>query len=205
VIEVLGAEGFLVSAPYWTFENLVVRGACEVDSRVRTRVPHSRRRDAFHRAQQQARRLQCPLQGERRAPPLPRPRTDRKQHDPKYKPSSDRRPGHPIDIVAASHWTVRGNLISDFVKARADRISYGAFAKGGGSGNRFERNVVLCEDALRGQPGWRVGISLGGGGSVGGGDSCRDRTCVLEQSEGTIEANLVASCSDDGIYINRSA
>jgi len=28
---------------------------------------------------------------------------------------------------------------------------------------------------------------------------------VLEQSEGTIEANLVASCSDDGIYVNRSA
>jgi parallel beta-helix repeat protein len=95
------------------------------------------------------------------------------------------------------------NLISDFVKAQGDRISYGAFAKGGGSDNRFERNVVLCEDALRGQPGWRVGISLGGGGS----DAvfCRDRACALEQSEGTIEANLVASCSDDGIYVNRGA
>src|SRR5204863_10085230 len=30
VIEVLGSEGFVVSAPYWTFENLVVRGACAV-------------------------------------------------------------------------------------------------------------------------------------------------------------------------------
>jgi parallel beta-helix repeat protein len=118
-------------------------------------------------------------------------------------PRQTEAPVTPIDIVAANHWTIRGNLISDFIKAQGDRISYGAFVKGGGSHNRFERNVVLCEDVLRGQPGWRVGISLGGGGSEA--EFCRDRACALEQSEGTIEANLVASCSDDGIYVNRGA
>jgi|KBSMisStandDraft_5_1062788.scaffolds.fasta_scaffold09458_2 parallel beta-helix repeat protein len=205
VIEVLGVEGFLVSAPYWTFENLVVQGACEVDSQCE---------HAFHIVGAATHFIarnnklvdfnaHFKVNGEHRRFPdhgLIENNTIRNTS-----PRQTEGPVTPIDIVAASHWTVRGNLISDFVKARADRISYGAFAKGGGSGNRFERNVVLCEDALRGQPGWRVGISLGGGGSVGGGDSCRDRTCVLEQSEGTIEANLVASCSDDGIYINRSA
>jgi hypothetical protein len=100
---------------------------------------------------------------------------------------------------------VRGNLISDFVKAGGDRISYGAFFKGGGADNRLERNVVLCEHLLRDAPGSRVGLSLGGGGSAGGGGYCRGGPCAIEQERGAIESNLVAFCSDDGIYVNRGA
>ena len=108
-----------------------------------------------------------------------------------------------IDLVAASGWTVRANRIANFVKAGGDRTSYGAFAKGGGAGNRFERNVVLCEETLRGAPGTRVGLSLGGGGT--GPAYCRDRACANEQAGSAIVANLVAHCSDEGIYLNRAA
>jgi len=203
VIEVLGSEGFIVSAPYWAFENLVVRGVCVVAGE----CDH-----AFHVVGAASHfvarnnklidfNAHFKVNGERRRFPdhgLIENNTIRNTA-----PRQTEGTVTPVDIVAASHWTIRGNLISDFIKAQADRISYGAFTKGGGSGNRFERNVVLCEDALRGHPGWRVGISLGGGGT--GAEFCRDRACVLEQSEGMIEANLVASCSDDGIYVNRSA
>jgi hypothetical protein len=82
-------------------------------------------------------------------------------------------------------------------------VSYGAFAKGGGRVNVFEQNVVVCEDKLRGAPGQRVGLSLGGGGSGVG--ACRDGRCITEQDASTLRANLIASCSDDGIYVNRSA
>jgi len=112
-------------------------------------------------------------------------------------------PVTPFDLVAASRWMVRGNLITDFIKAGGDRTSYGGFAKGGGSANRFERNVVLCEYLLRDVPGARVGLSLGGGGS--GGNFCRDSACAIEQEGGAIESNLIAFCSDDGIYVNRGA
>jgi len=203
VIEVLGVEGFLVSAPYWIFENLVVRGACaaagacehafHVVGAATHFVAHNNDLvdfDAHLKVNGQGRRF--PDHG------LIENNTIRNTA-----PRQTEGPVAPIDIVAASHWTIRGNLISDFIKAQGNRISYGAFVKGGGSDNRFERNVVLCEAALRRQPGWQVGISLGGGGT--GAEFCRDRTCALEQSEGTIEANLVASCSDDGIYVNRSA
>src|SRR5207249_4850273 len=39
-------------------------------------------------------------------------------------------PVTPIDLVAASNWSIEGNLIADFVKAGGDFTSYGAFAKG---------------------------------------------------------------------------
>lgn len=114
------------------------------------------------------------------------------------------KPVTPVDLVTASHWIIRRNLISDFVKGDGDRISYGAFAKGAGSDNLMEQNVVLCEDRLRGAPGQRVGLSLGGGGT--GKSYCRDGgKCITEQADSTLRANLIASCSDDGIYLNAAA
>jgi hypothetical protein len=56
----------------------------------------------------------------------------------------------PIDLVAASGWKIAGNVIADFIKGQGDRTSFGAFAKGGAADTVFERNVVVCELALRG-------------------------------------------------------
>jgi len=109
----------------------------------------------------------------------------------------------PIDLVAASGWVIRANLIRDFIKAGGDKISYGAYAKGAGAGTLFERNVVWCEDRLQGQAGYRVGLSFGGGGS--GAQYCRDRKCIVEQEGGIMRANVVASCTDDGVYLNNAA
>jgi hypothetical protein len=112
-------------------------------------------------------------------------------------------PVTPIDLVGASNWVIKNNLISDFIKQGGDQTSYGAYAKGGGSGTLFERNVVWCELKLRGEPGYRVGLSFGGGGT--GPQYCREGRCIVEQSGGIMRANLVAACSDDGIYLNNAA
>ena len=63
--------------------------------------------------------------------------------------------------------------------------------------------MVLCERFLHGLPGQRVGLSLGGGGT--GKAYCRDGRCITEQDDSVIRSNLIASCSDDGIYLNRAA
>ena len=107
-----------------------------------------------------------------------------------------------IDVVAASDWLIRGNVITDFIKGGGDQISYGAFAKGAGERNVFEQNIVVCEHLLR-SPGQRVGMSLGGGGT--GKQYCRDGRCITEQEDSVIRSNLIASCSDDGIYLNNAA
>lgn len=196
-------EGFLVSAPYWSFENLAIQGVC---------ADHSSCEHAFHIVGGAdhflARNLDVrdfnahfKINGSGGSYPDFGVIANNSIHN-----SGPRNTGNPvttIDLVAASHWRIRGNRISDFIKTGSDQISYGAFVKGGGADNRFEQNVVVCENRLRGLPGQRVGLSLGGGGSSA--EACRNRHCITEQDEGAIVANLIASCSDDGIYLNRAA
>lgn len=202
-LELNALEGFLVSAPFWTFENLTIRGACS---------QHASCEHAFHivgDARHFAARnntivdFNAHFKINRHGEKFPdagiiegNTLTNRSVRN-TYSSVT------PIDLVAANGWRVRRNLITDFIKGQSDKTSYGAFAKGAGADNRFEQNVVICENLLQGVPGRRVGLSIGGGGTYG--PYCRDGRCVVEQERGVIEANLIASCSDEGIYINRGA
>lgn len=203
VLEFDMAEGFLVSAPYWRFENLTIRGVCADDSscehafHVVAAASHFAARDntildfnAQFKINASAGRVPDSglIEGNLLADTRPRQTAN---------------PVAKIDLVAASHWRIVGNRIADFVKAQGDGISTGAFAKGGGADNRFERNVVVCEHRLRRLPGQRVGLSLGDGGT--GAAYCRDGRCITEQDQGVIASNLIVSCSDDGIYLDRAA
>lgn len=196
-------EGFLVSAPYWTFADLNIRGVCRehancehafhiVAGATHFAARNNRLEDFNSHFKINGVGSQMPDDGLIEGNTLAN--------------SSIRHtanPVTPVDLVAASRWVVRRNLISDFIKGEGDRISYGAFAKGAGADNRFEQNIVLCEHRLRDSPGQRVGLSLGGGGT--GQEYCRDHRCITEQDGGVIQGNLIASCSDDGIYVNRAA
>ncbi|MCS0591004.1 chondroitinase-B domain-containing protein [Massilia norwichensis] len=204
IIEFDAGEGFRVLAPYWRFENLTIHGVCshqefcehafhvvggahhfaavnntilDFNAHIKINGENGRFPDAGLIESNTLTNL------------VPR--------------RTESAPVTPVDLVGANDWVIRRNLITDFVKAGGDRISYGAFAKGAGVRNRFEQNVVLCEQRLRGLPGQRIGLSFGGGGT--GKQYCRDRKCVTEQDQGVMQANLVASCSDVGIYLNASA
>ena len=202
-LEMTTVEGFLVSAPSWRFENLTITGVC---------ADHSSCEHAFHivggatgfvarnntisdfNAHFKINAIDdiAPDGGLIEANTL----TNR----------SVRRTGNPvtpIDLVVASHWTIRKNLITDFIKGAGNRISYGAFAKGGGSDTVFENNIILCEHLLRTTGVQTVGLSLGGGGT--GAQFCLDRRCDSEQDRGSIRGNLIASCSDSGIYLNKAS
>ncbi|HXF46298.1 MAG TPA: right-handed parallel beta-helix repeat-containing protein [Burkholderiaceae bacterium] len=195
-------EGFRVTAPYWRFENLRIRGTCTTHDACEHALhvvggahhvvirnnelidfnAHIKINGAGGRFPDHGR-----IEGNTLVNTAPR---------------ATRAPVTPIDLVAASNWHIEGNLIADFVRAGA-ATTYGAFAKGGGVANRFLRNVVLCEWRLRGAPGSRVGLSFGGGGSDAPG--CRDGRCVVEHEDGLMAGNLIASCSDEGVYIKRAA
>lgn len=196
-------EGFLVDAPYWIFEHLTIVGTCR---------DHGDCEHAFHvvgRGQHTVIRgnevrefnAHLKINGAQGQFPDGGQVIGNRLYN-----TTSRKTDNPvtlIDLVAANDWLIEGNLIADFVKDGGNFTSYGAFAKGGGSGNRFERNVVLCEHRLRGSVGRRIGLSFGGGGT--GMEACRDLRCVVEHDAGTMHSNLVAACSDNGIYINRGA
>lgn len=203
VIEVAATEGIVVAAPHWTFENLEFRGACaqaafcehafHVVGKGRHFVARNNRIVDFN--------AHFKINGDGKDFP-DHGLVEGNTLD-NTSPRRTSNPVTPVDLVAASDWTIRGNLITDFIKAGGDRISYGAFAKGAGARTVFERNVVLCEQKLRGLPGQRVGLSFGGGGT--GRQYCRDGRCITEHEAGVMRANLIAGCSDAGIYVNSGA
>jgi hypothetical protein len=202
-IELDASEGFVVSAPYWRFENLDLRGTCAEPSN----CEHAFHvvGDAHHFAALNNRisdfnaHFKINGQGGR----FPDHGLVEGNTITNGAPRATANPVTPVDLVAASDWIIRRNLITDFIKAGGDRISYGAFAKGAGARTLFEQNAVLCEQRLQGLPGSRIGLSFGGGAT--GKPYCRDHQCVTEQEQGVMRANLVASCSDAGIYVNAGA
>jgi hypothetical protein len=206
VIESDGVETLKVTAPFWRFENLSMRGVC---------ADHSNCEHAFHvvagasdtvirnnllvdynaHIKINAEDGQFPDHGVVEGNTL----TD-------TVPRVTENPIAPVDLVTANEWVIRGNIITDFIRApgKGGEPPYGGFVKGEGEGNVLERNLVVCEWKLRDVPGERVGLSLGGGGT---GMPFRRMKGLsgFEQVGGVVRDNLVAFCSDDGIYVNRSA
>ena len=118
------------------------------------------------------------------------------------RPRQTANPVTKIDVVGGRRWTVTANRISDYEKALGDTVSYGAFLKGNSQDGLMERNLVVCSERFSG--GVRLGLSLGGGGTSP--DSiCEEGTCTPEHRRGTLQNNLIANCSDVGIYLNEAA
>lgn len=194
-------EGFLVAAPYWSFQNLDIDGVCSSDSRCE---------HAFHVVgparhvviqNSRVRNFNAPVKinGVRGD----YPDDGSLLHNAFYN-DGPRRTSNPvtlIDAVAVNGWRVAGNIIADFAKGRGNHVSYAAFFKGNGTGNVFDGNLVRCQWHHRG--GTRVGLSFGGGGT--GKSSCRDGVCPLEHRGGVMRNNIIIDCSDVGIYLNKSA
>jgi len=198
------SEAIKIGAAYWRFENLVLRGVCAEDGAcdnglhivgqaVHT-ILHNLRIEDFN--------AQIKINGEGGH----FPDDGRIEHTTLIDTHVRRTeaPVTPIDLVAASGWTISDNLIADFVKTGGNRASYGGYAKGAGRGTVFTRNVVLCEWRLRGPVSETIGLSFGGGGT--GQPFMRDLgRSGYEHADGVMTDNLIAFCSDDGIYLNRAA
>jgi parallel beta-helix repeat protein len=95
---------------------------------------------------------------------------------------------------------IRDNVVRDFGGAESEQIAYGMFLKGNSRNGLIERNLVICSANHGG--GWRLGISLGGGGT--GGPYCEQKDCSIEHHDGMIRNNIVLNCSGAGIYIKRA-
>jgi hypothetical protein len=203
IIEFATVEGFRVSAPYWRFENLTIRGVCRADDDCEHAFHVVGGAHHFGSVNNAISDFNAHIKVNGQDGRFPDDGLVEHTTLSATHARATAKPVTPFDLVTASGWTLRANLIADFVKADGDRISYGAFVKGGGSRNVFERNVVWCEQRLRGLPGQRIGLSLGGGGT--GKQLCRDGRCITEQDGGMLRANLIVGCSDVGIYLNSAA
>lgn len=198
-IELDTFEGFLVDQPYWIFENLEIVGVCEKDTKCEHAFHVVGRGERLVLRNDTIRNFNAPI----------KVNADRKNNRPDHgliegsrfyndAPRQTDTSVTLIDVVAASDWVVRRNFIADFAKVYSDQTSYAAFFKGAGERGLFERNLVMCEWRHRG--GTRIGLSLGGGGTIA--TACRDGSCEFEHKGGTIRSNVIMNCSDVGIYLN---
>jgi hypothetical protein len=201
-LEMDTVEGFHVTQPYWIFENLVIRGVCShhadcehafhIVGPARGVVVRNNRIEDFNaHVKVNGERGQWPDDGLIQFNLL----TDNA-------PRQTDQPVTPIDLVGASGWQVADNVISHFVKAAGNGISYGVFMKGGGHAGRIERNLLLCSGQDISAPGSRVGLSFGDGGT--GPAFCRDGRCGAEHVDGLAANNIVAHCNDFGIDVFKS-
>ena len=195
-------QGFLVASPNWTFENLHIRGACDA---------HAECENAFHvmgsgrdfvARNNTLTDFNMHIRISGTAPAYPDNGLIQNNTISNTRARDTATAVGAVDLVAASGWSIRSNLVTDVAKARGDRASFGLQARGGGKGNRLERNVIVCENRLR-APGQRIALSFGGAGSLAA--ECRGKRCAPEQDGGVIDSNLVASCSDEAVYLNRAA
>lgn len=207
VIQSSALEGFKVSAPYWTFEDLVVEGTCAADSDCE---------HAFHVfgdaewttiRRNVLRDFNAQIKSNGAGAPFVFPDDVVIEGNELYDRHS-RQTSNPVtklDVVGGRRWIVRANAIHDYEKAAGDGTSYGAFLKGNSRQGTFERNLVRCQTpASTFAGGIRIGLSFGGGGS-GPPSICEEGTCTPEHQGGVMRNNLVLGCSDVGIYLNAAA
>jgi len=207
LIQSSSVEGFKVSAPYWTFEGLVVEGTCADDNDCE---------HAFHifgdaewtvLRRNVLRDFNAQVKSNGNGMPFVFPDDVLVEGNELYDTHA-RDTGNPVtklDVVGGRRWVVRGNSIHDYEKLGGDGISYAAFLKGNSRQGTFERNLVRCHTpASPFSGGARVGLSFGGGGS-GPPSICEDGTCTPEHQNGVMRNNVVLGCNDVGIYLNAAA
>jgi hypothetical protein len=195
-------EGFVVRHPYWTFENLEIAGVCSNDSNCEHAFHVVGQARAVVIRNNRVRDFNAHIKVNGLNGAYPDAGVIHSNTLYNTRPRGTSNPVTVIDIVAASQWQVRDNFIADFVKGGGDQISYGAFIKGGGSGGMFEGNIIICSLTLQQQPGMRVGLSFGGGGT--GAQFFRNGDTAFEHEQGIAANNIVAHCNDFGIDVNRS-
>ncbi len=203
-------EGFKVTGPHWHFEQLDITGVCAVDANCEHAFHVSGAAESFVLRHSRVRDFNAQLKVNAQLINATYVIPHRGLIE--YNEVSDTRarmvtnnPVTKLNIDTGDDWIVRGNYIHDGQKMGGDTISYAAFMKSGGNRGLFERNLVICSRDTTG--GARIGLSFGGGGT--GNAFCAPAfdpgvECDVEHTGGTMRNNVIANCSDVGIYLNES-
>ncbi|MFB9936598.1 right-handed parallel beta-helix repeat-containing protein [Photobacterium aphoticum] len=194
-------EGIVIDQPYWRIEGIHFIGTCHSHSRCdhalhivgdadNTRIAHNTFYDFNAAIKVNKSGIQYPDQG-------------LIEHNifGNHQPRNTHYSVTPINVDHGNDWVVRKNIIHDFIKLGGNRVSYGAFMKGGVTGGIFEQNLVICNTSQQRYPGSQVGLSFGGGGMS---QASRRDNANFEVSDTIMRNNIIMHCNDVGIYSQKA-
>ena len=201
-----------VSAPFWRFEDFAMRGVCPVDSDcehafqvtgLATDVVLRRLRLVDFNAQLKVNATPAGDGGY----DMPHRGLVEACEVFDTRPRATANPVTKLNIDTGDDFVVRDNFLHDFAKNGGNFISYGSFMKSGGQRGVYERNLVLCRSGGQAMTDTRIGLSFGGGGTAP--QFCYPGfnaavPCSVEHADGVLRNNIVANCSDVGVYLNRA-
>jgi parallel beta-helix repeat protein len=202
-------EGFAVTGAYWTFEGLDIGGVCADDNNCEHAFHVTGAAEGFVMRNSRVHDFNAQLKvnasniGGTWVMPHKGLIEGNELFDSRARNTSN--PTTKLNIDTGDDWVVRANIIRDFHKGGGDNVSYGAFMKSGGKRGVFERNLVMCSRDTTG--GTRIGLSFGGGGTAP--QFCfpafnAGTPCSVEHDGGIMRNNIIANCTDVGVYLNKS-
>jgi parallel beta-helix repeat protein len=209
-IEFDALEGFKVSGSSWHFEGLDVKGVCADDNNCEHAFHVTGGATGFVLRGNRLADFNAHLKvnaGKDSGGTWLMPHDGLLENNEVFdsRPRMTGNPVTPFNIDTGDRWIVRGNYIHDFEKGGGDNVSYGSFMKSGGKNGTYEKNLVVCSTGPT--TGTRIGLSFGGGGTAP--QYCfpafdASVPCSVEHEGGTMRNNIIANCTDVGIYLNRS-
>jgi MYXO-CTERM domain-containing protein len=209
-IEFNGTEGFKVSGAYWTFEDLDITGVCPSDPTCEHafHVTGAAHYFVLRGSKVTDFNAQVKVNAAMVGAAMVTPNNGLIENN-DIGDTGERLTSNPttkLNIDTGDDWVIRRNYIHDFAKGMGDYISYGAFFKSGGKRGIMERNLVICQIVPDTVMTYRIGLSLGGGGTAP--QFCApafnaNTPCDPEHTDGIIRNNIIVNCSDVGIYLNK--
>ncbi len=211
-IEFNGLEGFKVTGAHWQFQGLDIKGVCPDDNNCEHAFHVSGAAHYFVLKNSKVTDFNAQLKvnasmiGAGWVTPNNGLVEGNDVGDTRKRMTAN--PTTKLNIDTGEDWVVKRNYLHDAEKGLGDYVSYMAFMKGGGKRGIFEQNLVICAAGGINDPGYRIGLSFGGGGTAP--QFCAPAfnagtPCNVEHDGGIIRNNIIVNCSDVGVYLNRSA
>jgi len=191
-------EGLYINQPYWTISGLRFIGICKDDNKCEHAIHVVGKAKNLLISNNEFIDFNAAIKVNALHQNFPDNGIIKYNHFFSTKPRNTSRSVTPINIDHANNWTVSRNIIRDFIKTEGNKVSYGAFIKGGAVNGFFENNLIICNSSTKKYLGASVGLSVGGGGMTN-----RRNNAFYEANKIIIRNNIVLHCSDVGVYVNR--
>lgn len=196
-IHMCNAEGFFVSAPYWVFENLEVRGVC---------LDGVKNEHAFHIVGTGDHvilknnrvvnfmshvKTNCDINGTSFRCPTGIQFLNNRWYNTTPVPGSA--PFNVLNIDGSNETVIRGNVFHDFASANTSKSATAIYTKMHSNNVLVEQNLVVCEQNLVTGSN-RRGINVGD--ALDGNPYCLNQDCT--SFNGVYRNNIVMNCQGSG-------